>query len=109
MSTDSRDAVALRPVMPEDAGLLLAWRNHPELIRLSSSQRAVTQAEHQQWFSSLIDARPPSAYVIMLANKPVGHLRFDLAAEGKALISLYLDPLYCGQGYGAQAIRQGCS
>jgi RimJ/RimL family protein N-acetyltransferase len=106
-SNQSGHPIALRPVTADDAALLLTWRNHPELIRWSSSQRTVTPTEHQLWFQNLL--RSHTAFIIMLAKQSIGHLRFEFKPGGKAIVSIYLDPAQCGHGYGTEALRKACA
>lgn len=41
----------LRPAADADRALVRAWRNHPEVRRVSLTQHEITEAEHAAWWA----------------------------------------------------------
>lgn len=41
----------LRPLTEDDLGLVLAWRNHPEIRRHMYHQHEIGAEEHRRWFA----------------------------------------------------------
>lgn len=75
--------VRLRPAIQDDAALLLAWRNEPEVIACSQSQRAVTEEEHRAWLTRMLTpdmsgTRYPAAiWIAYVEGATVGMVRLD--------------------------------
>lgn len=92
-----------------DGGLLLAWRNHPEVRRQSFSGAEIDPAEHARWFAEkLRDARCVPYIARDRAGRPVGQIRFDIRDDG-AYISLSTDPALRGRGIGTAMTEAACA
>lgn len=101
--------VRLRLASAEDAGLLLAWRNRPEIVALGSQRRQVSPAEHEAWFAESLRDSVRRVYLILVDDAEAGQLRFDWAGAAEAEVSIYLLPEFCGRGWGESALRKGIS
>jgi len=84
-------AVCVRPARPEDAAPVLAWRNHPEVVRVSRSAAPVAEDAHAQWFTRTLADANRHLLIGERAGEPVGVARFDVA-DGCAEVSIYLVP-----------------
>lgn len=97
----------VRPVRPEDAGLLLQWRNDPETRSASVQRAVVTAAEHARWFQQKLADPRCQILIGFVDGVPVGQVRFDLS-DGEATIAIVVAPAERGRGHGASLLREGC-
>jgi RimJ/RimL family protein N-acetyltransferase len=103
--------LTLRKATLADSGLLLRWRNDLEAIAMSTTSRAVTEAEHDRWFvKTLTDitvhlyvAEDPIDYGPSQPWLPVGMGRIN-EERGVAILSYSVDANYRGQGYGGELV-----
>lgn len=100
--------IGLRPATSEDARLIFNWRNDPVIVRLGSSQREVTWAEHEKWFSQSISSRERRIFIVEKDGLAIGQVRFDRASVTECVISVYLGREFTGHGWGVEAMRIGC-
>jgi RimJ/RimL family protein N-acetyltransferase len=98
----------LRPAEASDIRLLFEWRNEPWIVLLSTSQRAISWAEHEDWFNMALDSSQHLLFIVHTDEGiPAGSLRLD-RKESDATISIYLMKPYTGAGLGPRAIDAGC-
>lgn len=97
--------VRYRPVTMQDAGLLLAWRNEPQVREMSFSSDPITPEEHRVWLTGVLADPNRTLLVAEHAGTPVGTLRFDRSAD-RALISVAAAPEARGRGLGTQMIAE---
>lgn len=102
------NAIKLRTMTMGDLDQVLSWRNHPRIVLLSTSQRAVTYAEHLIWFEGVVIADDVAAYIVEIGGQPIGHVRVDRKSDNNGVITVYLDPDFSGRGIGVDAIRDMC-
>ena len=90
----------------EDIDNLLCWRNDPEMVRLSTSQRRVEWSEHCRWFESVLLEIDTLVFIIRhdLAKNDCGYVRLT-QEENQAVISIFLIAGYRGKGIGISAIN----
>jgi RimJ/RimL family protein N-acetyltransferase len=88
--------------------MVLGWRNLPELIATSSSQKAVEQKEHVAWFKRAVSEPSICMFIVLLDGAPSGQVRFERRKPDVWTISAYLLPELTGKGHGVVAIRSGC-
>jgi RimJ/RimL family protein N-acetyltransferase len=100
--------INLRPARPEDAEIVLKWRNDPSTLALSSTQRVVGWEEHLSWFKETITGNSRRLFIIQDPHEPIGQIRFDRLTDTLCNISIYLRPQSRGKEYGTEAIRSGC-
>jgi RimJ/RimL family protein N-acetyltransferase len=101
---------SLRLAQTDDEQFLLTVRNHPEIVRLSSSQRIVTPGEHRTWFKSMLISE---RNMLLIAQHPynesrIGYARLDCQSAETALITVALLPKVQGKGFGTRLIHEVC-
>src|SRR5262245_8404459 len=101
--------VVLRPATAADMALIFAWRNRPEIVALSTSQRIVTWEEHVAWYKSVLANPNRMMLLIEHLDRPVGQIRFDRVTPAECNVTIYLLPEYTGKGLGVRALRSGCA
>ena len=80
--------VRLRPAIQDDAALLLVWRNEPEVISCSQSQRAVSEEEHRAWLTRMLTPDmsgiryPAHIWIASVEADNVGMVRLDWCWSG---------------------------
>lgn len=105
---NSVTAISLRAATAADANMIFEWRNDPVIVGLGSSQREVTWAEHQEWFSQSITSGKRRIFIVERDGAPIGQVRFDLVANSECVISAYLLAQFTGRGWGVEAMRSAC-
>ena len=53
--TAKKQMINLRKAKSSDLDLLFQWRNNPDIVSLSASQKSVKLDEHSQWFNESIN------------------------------------------------------
>lgn len=93
------DVVHLRPATATDRDRLLDWRNDPDSVRFSLTNRAVAPDEHDTWLRSRLDDPATRLSIGEIGGEPVGMVRVDVeAAQG--LVSIAVAPTHRGHGHG---------
>lgn len=100
--------LGLRPASIHDCSLIFKWRNLPEIVALSSSQKSIGWQEHSTWFQSALASEKKSINVITLDDIPIGILRYELINAISAEISIYIISGYTGRGFGVFIINESC-
>jgi len=100
--------IHLRAAAPEDCDLVFEWRNKPEIIALGSSRKSVSALEHSDWFGLILRSTNCRLFIILLDNKPIGQVRFEMNEKNHAEISIFLITGFTGRGLGVVSINQGC-
>lgn len=62
----------LRTLVEQDKGMILGWRNLPEVSNYMYSDHQIGEVEHERWFSSVIADSNRWYRVIELDDEPVG-------------------------------------
>ena len=97
-------AVSIRHADLADAERIVNWRNLPEIVRLSQSQRLIAMEEHLKWFSEAL-ASPNHCILVIVANgEEVGLIRFE-KEPACCTATIYLVPGHEGRGIGSSAFR----
>jgi UDP-4-amino-4,6-dideoxy-N-acetyl-beta-L-altrosamine N-acetyltransferase len=95
---------ALRPIAPDDADRILAWRNSPDVRAYMYTDHVISPEEHAAWFAA-IPGDPRRAYWVIEANgAPVGLANlYDIDAwHRRCAWAYYLaDPSVRGMGLGS--------
>ena len=105
---NSVSAISLRAATAGDAKMIFEWRNDPVIVGLGSSQREVTWAEHQEWFSQSITSGKRRIFIVEKDGLGIGQVRFDLVTSSECVISAYLLAEFTGRGWGVEAMRSAC-
>lgn len=108
------EAVTLRPLGREHLEKTRAWANDPDLMRLLGRERAVTEAEHGEWFERVVRGRDDCAYFAVEANEGGAHIGnvwlWDIdARHRRAELRIVIgEPGRTGRGAGTEAISLLC-
>jgi SAM-dependent methyltransferase len=89
-----------------DRDLLFSWRNDPFVVERSTSRRNINLQEHNLWFDKILASTEVLAFVILLHDQPIGHLRFEKHGD-YSVITIYLVKEKIEKGYGVEAIKKG--
>ena len=122
--------LTLRKATLADSNLILAWRNDPETIAMSTTQRGVTEAEHDRWYIKTLTDITVHLYVAVicldgLSDAQIAQYKIgleDIEANeieigmgrineecGVAVLSYSIDKAYRGQGYGGELVADLCA
>lgn len=94
--------LTLRLATLADSALILTWRNDPETIAMSATQRAVTEAEHDRWYIQALTDLTVHLYVVE-DGEAMGMGRIN-EERGVAILSYSVDARYRGRGYGGELV-----
>jgi len=94
----------LRPAGMEDAATLLAWRNDPDTVRASHSDRPVDPDGHRRWLAASLGNPGRRLYVAEDAGIAAGTVRLDRDGDGW-LLSWTVAPDFRGRGLGKAMVR----
>ena len=95
---------------PELWSEILPWRNDPLTYLWTRTQRPITPAEHTSWFenrSSLMDYQPIFSY--FYESSFLGLSRLDKLSEALYEVSLIINPVERGKGYGRYVLSDICN
>lgn len=91
----------LRRAGPEDCRLLWEWANDAQVRASSFSSAPIPWEQHVRWFAERLS--DPRCFMFLgfdAIGVPVGQVRFEVKAEGDAIVHVSVDPLRRGCGYG---------
>ena len=90
----------LRAANRNDAATLFEMRNHPSIVKLSRSGRAVSWPEHVAWFNTAVsDATRQRIFLISQNQEIVGVIRFERERDERVTTtSIYLLEPLCWPG-----------
>ncbi len=71
----------LRQMRDDDLGLVLQWRNHPEVRRYMYTQHEISLEEHARWFERLRHDKLQKALIFVVDEKPLGYVNFKQHAD----------------------------
>lgn len=99
--------VGIRKATAEDAELTFRWASDPAVRKYSFNQSVILWENHQRWFSDKLQD-PACEYLILYNDQSaIGSIRFDVDADGAAMISFLIDPACHGRGYGSMILERG--
>lgn len=90
---------------PDDADLLLQWRNDPETRRQSLQTAFVQRDEHQEWLKQSLARKDRQMYIAEVEGVPVGTVRVDLVDECH-MLSWTVAPGVRGRGVGEAMVKK---
>lgn len=101
--------LCLKPAQKQDAELLYAWRNHPNIRAYSSHSDHITWETHLEWLNRSLANPNRIIWIAWQADKPIGVIRFDRDSPqaSEAEVSLYVSPHLLRQGLGKQLLAAG--
>ena len=99
---------SFRPVESADCEMIFDWANDPDVRKASFQQEIIDWQQHQQWFCNKLEDAHCLFWIIMAeGDKPVGQVRFDIAAE-EAVVSISLSKEARNMGKGSTVIKLSC-
>jgi UDP-2,4-diacetamido-2,4,6-trideoxy-beta-L-altropyranose hydrolase len=101
---NSANELKIRRAVPEDAELLLMWRNDPEVLAASRVSSPVSLAEHSRWLESVMGNPDRALYIAEFDGRPAGTVRVDRHSDGQEL-SWTVAPPARGKGIGKAMVR----
>ncbi len=82
----------LRPANEDDAAMVLAWRNHPDVRAMSLGTDEIPAADHARWWAALLADPTRRALIYEVGGHPAGVVLFTgLGDPGTPEWSFYLD------------------
>lgn len=100
----------IRSATDEDCRLLWEWVNDPEVRALAFESNPITWEAHIAWFRRKRFGENSYMYVVMDQDDcPIGQVRFDVQADGRAETDISIAREQCGRGYGVEALRIACA
>lgn len=96
----------LRQVEEADVNLIFEWANEEECRRNSFSSEKIKYQDHVQWFKDALERKDLYLYILMVEQRPVGLIRFQIKEED-AIVSCSIDRNERGKGYGSKIFEAG--
>lgn len=97
-TTIRQEAGMLRPARPDDAEMVLGWRNHPKVRELSFSPEEIDRATHQAWWASALEDPDRSVFIYERDGIPRGVVTYQREDGGAFTWAFYLDLAGLGDG-----------
>ncbi len=72
----------IRPVLSTDLGLMLAWRNHPQVRAYMLTQHEISIDEHRHWFERSNGDPSRRLMIVEQKGEPLGFVSFSGVAVG---------------------------
>ncbi|MEA5090915.1 UDP-2,4-diacetamido-2,4,6-trideoxy-beta-L-altropyranose hydrolase [Solidesulfovibrio sp.] len=94
----------LLPARAADAETLLAWRNDPQTVAVSHTDRPVAPDEHRRWLAASLKNPDRRLYLAEEGGVPAGTVRLDRDGDGW-LLSWTVAPGFRGRGLGKAMVR----
>jgi len=105
------ELLTLRPARPDDAELLWAWANDPQVRERSFSKAPIPWSDHLNWLASVLAGSTRTLFIAEdERGRPVGQIRFDLddsSPNGTATIGVSIAAAHRGGGWAGALIDAG--
>ena len=98
--------IILRLATIDDVGLLLAWRNDPQMRAASHNTRKVQEYEHADWLKATLEDEDRLLLIAEISDNPIGTVRADRDAQGSYELSWNLTIDARGQGLGKYMVAR---
>jgi RimJ/RimL family protein N-acetyltransferase len=111
MSTTSyavMSSIDLRSAAAADGPMLWKWRNDPLTRRMFRTGHMIPWEEHAAWFAEVLQDPGKILLIAQDAGGPIGVVRFDSIADGRAEVSINVNPERRGQRLGQAALVAAC-
>lgn len=96
--------ITLKKASMQDAMLLWNWANDATVRQNSFHQEPIPYEEHVAWLKRRLDLPDCLIYMGEEKGKPVGQIRLDREAGGRAYIDYSVEKTCRGQGYGTALV-----
>ncbi len=98
----------LRRLESRDVYDCYKWINDPIVRNNSIKKSHISWEDHKLWFFEKLSSDSSKMYILEVNGLPVGVIRFDTyEKKSDALISLTVDPVFHGRGYGKKMLSMG--
>lgn len=87
----------IRAATPEDALMLLKWRNDPYVRAMSRHGDIIDTASHCQWYAQALQSPDKILFIGEVEGKSIGMVRFDRHRSSLWEVSILLAPEARGQ------------
>ena len=93
-----------RLITAEDSADVLNWRNDFTSRQMSLNAGIVLSTEHSNWFSKMLDDNSHLGFIGEITGEKIGVV-FMKIQNGKAKVSMNLNPVHRGKKYGVILLR----
>lgn len=97
----------MRHVAPEDADILLSWRNDPTTRSASLTSAEIDRPAHIAWLDRTIADPTRALFIGELDGTPIGTVRFDRDESDAAEASITVAPAHRGRRLSLPLLRAG--
>lgn len=99
--------LSIRLAKPEDARLLLEWRNDPITRENSFQKNSISWEEHSAWYTKKLNNETTRIYILEHAvDGAIGQVRFEKNDADAAEVNLVVAALARGKGYGKEMLSR---
>jgi len=85
---------------------LWKWRNDKVTRRNSLNTKIIPFKEHQRWFKRSLKNSKCKIYIFETDSDKVGMVRFDFVTQKLAEISININPVFRGKGFGKTILKK---
>jgi RimJ/RimL family protein N-acetyltransferase len=107
-STGAADGLVIRTASAADAELLWEWANDPETRRWSFHEAPIPWETHVAWLDSRLADPATRIYIVSADGAPRAVVRYESGGSGVAVVSIVVNPVERGRGWGTRALRLAC-
>lgn len=93
-----------RLITLEDSSDVLTWRNNRASREMSMNSSVISPVEHSNWFADMLANDDHIGLIGEINGQKIGVV-FMLISEGNSKVSINLNPLHRGKGFGASLLR----
>ena len=100
----------LRPISTADTGLIVDWRNRPQIMAISINRRPFDENGHRKWLATMVETGKAVQFIIVekATARPIGscYLRDMDYGQKAAQFGLFIAEADAqGQGFGTECSR----
>lgn len=99
--------IIVRPATADDAALLLGWANEPTTRAAGYHPEPIDPDTHRRWLADRLGAPGRRLYIGLDDGMPVGPVRIDIDADGRAEVGISVAPAARGRGVGRGLLAAG--
>jgi RimJ/RimL family protein N-acetyltransferase len=103
--------IAKRNASLNDAAVLLEWRNSLNARKFSEHSELIQIEDHLVWLSERLERITfEPFYIFELGHQLIGmsRLDFEFHSPNEFLVSILVDPVQSGKGFGKQILNMTC-
>lgn len=99
--------IGIREATLNDAVILFEWANNPETRQNSFNKHNIEWHNHINWLKKRLYTPSCKIYILLINEKPVGVVRFDI--NETTIIGITVAPDHRGLGLGADFLKIACN